>query len=301
LPPQSLFKLAAAFHDLLLQQINDAGISHQQSRYFATPRRLAITIDKLAVAQQNKTVERQGPAISAAFDEHGKPTPAALGFAKSCGVLVDQLQQQKSAKGSRLSYKFEEQGKLILDLLPGFVQTSLGKLPIAKAMRWGSNNYNFIRPVKWLLMMQGESIIPCNLYGCQSSNLTYGHRFLSTGGLVLDSAGTYLNLLEDNFVIADIVRRKEMISKQVIEVATNLNATAIIDPDLLDEIAALVEWPVALAGDFDEGFLSLPSLSPTSKAPAPRLLSGVTKRLFAHGWPMPNSFLIKIVSAHFPL
>jgi glycyl-tRNA synthetase beta chain len=258
LPPQSLFKLANAFHDLLLQQIDDFGIGHQESRYFATPRRLAVSIAQLAVSQQNKTAERQGPSISAAYDKNGKPTPAAIGFAKSCGVSVDQLQQQESAKGSRLCYKTEEQGKLIQDLLPGIVQTALGKLPVARAMRWGAHSYNFIRPVKWLLMMHGVKTIPCNLYGCQSGNVTRGHRFLSSGEIVLSSAGGYLKLLEDNYVIADIIRRKKIISEQVAVLAEKLNGQAVIDPDLLDEVAALVEWPIALAGGFDEGFLSVP-------------------------------------------
>ena len=258
LPPLSLEKLARAFHDNLLQLVDEVGLEHQQSHYYATPRRLTVIINQLATAQADNTIDRQGPAVSSAFDKDGNPTPAAIGFAKSCGVLFDDLQQLETAKGPRLSFQIKEAGKTSENLLPALVESALGKLPIAKAMRWGNYKDSFIRPVKWLLMMLGEDVIPCTLFNCHSANITHGHRFLAAGDLTLSSANEYLELLENHYVIADSEKRKNSIRDQVLELSKELAATAVIDPALLDEVTALVEWPVALAGDFDKEFLAVP-------------------------------------------
>jgi len=258
LPPLSMEKLARAFHDELLKQLDESGLTHQQSRFFATPRRLTVYVELLAEAQEDKVIEKQGPAVVAAFNDKGEPTPAASGFARSCGVAVEDLQQVETAKGSRLAYTLNQPGKSSADLLPKLVEVALDKLPIAKAMRWGNNQHSFIRPVKWLLMMQGENVIPANLFNCQSSNITHGHRFLAAGDLKLGTPGNYLDLLENHFVIADIDKRKQIIAEQVNDLARELEANTDIDPDLLNEVTALVEWPVALAGNFDEEFLSVP-------------------------------------------
>lgn len=258
LPPLSLEKLAEAFHHNLLQQIDESGLEHQQSFYYATPRRLTVIINQLATAQTDKTINRQGPAVSSAIDKDGKPTAAAIGFAKSCGVSFDDLQQLETANGLRLSFQIKEQGKAAEILLPDFVKSALGKLPIAKAMRWGNYTESFIRPVKWLLMMHGKNVIPCTIFNCPSANITHGHRFLAAGDLTLSSADEYLELLENHYVIADIEKRKNSIRDQVLELAKTLGATAVIDPELLDEVTAIVEWPVALAGEFDIEFLDVP-------------------------------------------
>ncbi len=258
LPPLSLAKLAKTFHDELLKHVGEAGLSHQQSNFYATPRRLTVLIEALSLSQEDKVIERQGPALTAAFDDKGNPTPAAKGFARSCGVNVDELQHLETPKGTRLAFQIKEFGKQSKDLMPGLVQSSLDKLPIAKTMRWGSNIHSFIRPVKWLLMMQGKNVVPATLFNCESSNITHGHRFLAAGDLVLEEANEYLNLLKNHYVIADIETRKQMISTQVKALASDVGAVAIIDPDLLDEVTALVEWPVALSGDFDSDFLSVP-------------------------------------------
>jgi glycyl-tRNA synthetase beta chain len=258
LPPLSLEKLSKAFYDNLIALIDEAGLTHQKSYYYATPRRLAIVIDDLAEAQENKIINRQGPAVQAAFDKEGTPSPAALGFAKSCGVSVDLLSQIETPKGPRLAFQINEQGKPAQELLPSLVQKALTKLPIAKAMRWGNSDYSFIRPVKWLLMLQGERVIPCTLYNCTASNKTRGHRFMSKGEITIPSAKEYLSLLESHFVIADFNKRKAIIEQQILQLASNLNANAVITPELLSEVTALVEWPVALAGDFEKEFLSVP-------------------------------------------
>jgi len=258
LPPLSMEKLAQAFHNELLKQIDESGLTHQHSYFYATPRRLTVYVESLAHAQEDKVIEKQGPAIAAAFNDKGEPTPAASGFARSCGVGIEDLQQVETAKGTRLAYTLNQPGKASEELLPNLVQISLDKLPVAKAMRWGNNQHSFIRPVKWLLMMQGKNIIPANLFNCQSSNITHGHRFLAAGDLQLKLPEDYLELLENHFVIADINKRKQMITEQVNNLARELNANTDIDPVLLDEVTALVEWPVALAGNFDEEFLTIP-------------------------------------------
>ncbi|PCJ47655.1 MAG: glycine--tRNA ligase subunit beta [Gammaproteobacteria bacterium] len=258
LPPLSLRKLATAFHDNLLSLIDESGLKYQASRFYATPRRLTIVVDQLDMAQADKTVNRQGPAVDSAFDSDGNATPAAMGFARSCGVEVNQLDQVDTNKGRRLAYTSNEQGQTAEFLLPDLVEMALSKLPIPKTMRWGDYNHSFIRPVKWLLMLQGSQVIPCTIFNCEASNITRGHRFMSQGEIVIDSAASYLELLESHFVIADLDKRKSIIEQQVLNIAESLNATAVINPDLLDEVTALVEWPVALAGDFDEDFLDVP-------------------------------------------
>ncbi|MCP3675353.1 MAG: glycine--tRNA ligase subunit beta [Gammaproteobacteria bacterium] len=258
LPPLSLETLAKAFHDNLVNLIDDANLEHQECSFYATPRRLAVIIKQLSVAQPDKTIERQGPAVIAAFDPEGNPTPAATGFAKSCGVSIEQLEQVETNKGDRLSFQFKEQGKTAEQLIPELVQTALNKLPIAKPMRWGDYDHNFIRPVKWLLLMLGDQIVPCTIFSCKSSNITHGHRFLAEGDLTLSTANEYLELLENHYVIADIQKRKDLITQQVNKLAEELNATAVIEPSLLKEVSALVEWPVALAGNFEKEFLSVP-------------------------------------------
>jgi len=258
LPPLSLETLAKAFHDNLVGLIEEANLEHQECTFYATPRRLAVIIKQLSITQPDKIIDRQGPAVVAAFDKEGNPKPAAIGFAKSCGVSVDQLEQVESNKGARLSFQLKEDGKSAEEILPALIQTALNKLPIAKPMRWGAYNHSFIRPVKWLLIMLGDNVIPCNLYSCKSSNITHGHRFLAAGDLTLSSANEYLELLENHFVIADIQKRKDLITQQVNKLADELNATAVIESSLLKEVSALVEWPVALAGNFEDEYLSVP-------------------------------------------
>ncbi|MCP4413495.1 MAG: glycine--tRNA ligase subunit beta [Gammaproteobacteria bacterium] len=258
LPPLSMETLAQAFHDELLKQIDESGLTHQQSQLYATPRRLAVYIESLAEAQEDKVIEKQGPAVAAAFNDKGEPTPAASGFARSCGVAVEDLQQIETAKGTRLAHALNQPGKPSADFLPKMVELALDKLPIAKSMRWGNNQHSFIRPVKWLLMMQGEKVIPANLFNCQSSNITHGHRFLAAGDLKLDTPKDYQNLLENHFVIADIDKRKRLIAEQVNNLARELEANTDVDPLLLNEVTALVEWPVALVGNFDKAFLAIP-------------------------------------------
>lgn len=258
LPPLALETLAIAFHDNLINEINDAGLEFDSSEFYATPRRLAVFVKNLATAQQDKIVERQGPAVQAAFNDKGEATPAALGFARSCGVNVEDLSEVDTPKGKKLAFNISEKGQNADKLLPEQVKKALSRLPIPKAMRWGNESFSFIRPVKWLVMLQGEKVIPANLFNCESSKLSRGHRFLSEGAVQINTPSEYLETLLNHKVVACLEKRKNMIKEQVDDIATSLDATAVIDPTLLSEVTALVEWPVALAGNFDEEFLSVP-------------------------------------------
>ena len=258
LPPLSLELLAVSFHDNLTSLIQDASLDFETSRYYATPRRLAVAIKNLSRNQGDKEITKLGPAVSAAFDEKGNAKPAAMGFAKSCGTSVDQLQQIETNKGLRLAYKTVEKGQTSLVLLADLISTALSKLPVPKAMRWGNNTHSFIRPVKWLLTMHGSDIVPCSVYNCNSSNKTQGHRFMSSGEICLTQADQYLTKLKEHFVIVDIEERKQSIVEQTNKLARDNSAKAIIEPALLSEVSALVEWPVALMGNFDQSFLDVP-------------------------------------------
>jgi len=259
LPPQSLEALSKSFHDQLISLVKDSGLTFSDSNTYATPRRLAITISNLVESQEDKVIEKQGPAVTAAYDQKGTPTPAALGFARSCGVDVSALSTTETKKGERLCYLVNEKGLATSIIMPKLVQQALSNLPIPKVMRWGDSTVSFIRPVKWLLMMQDSKIVPCALLNCKASNVTYGHRFLSQGALTLKTATDYIDLLRKHFVIADNAQRKQQIKDQVLLIAKDLNATAVIEEKLLSEVTALVEWPVALVGNFDPSFLSVPS------------------------------------------
>ena len=258
LPPLSLDLLASTFHDNLIDLIKGVSLTFESSVYYATPRRLAVSIKALSTHQNNKEITRLGPAVTAAYDSEGNPKPAAIGFAKSCGISFDKLLQTETDKGLRLSYHCVEEGKSSAVLLPDLIKSALSNLPIAKAMRWGDNTHSFIRPVKWLLVMLGDEVVPCCLYSCYSSNISKGHRFMSTDDIHLAHANQYVTELKKHYVIVDIEARKQLIVEQVNAIAATHHAKAVIDPVLLSEVSAIVEWPVALIGNFDESFLKVP-------------------------------------------
>lgn len=258
LPPLSLETLSNTFHDQLVALVHQHGLTFSKSKAYATPRRIAVLIDELSDFQEDKVISKEGPAVAAAYDQEGNPTPAALGFARSCGVELKELNTTQTPKGERLSFQIKQKGLASSEIMPKLTKQSLDNLPIAKAMRWGDSKDSFIRPVKWLLMLHKDRVIPCSMFGCNASNITFGHRFLSKGELTVKSAADYCALLEEHFVVADNEQRKQIIKDQVHTIAKSLNATAVIEEKLLSEVTALVEWPVALVGNFDEDFLSVP-------------------------------------------
>lgn len=259
LPPTTLNKLSTAFYNGVKEGLEKAGLSFSEIKKFAAPRRLALVISDLEIKQKDKNVERRGPAIAAAFDEDGCPSKAAEGFARSCGVKVEDLEKLETDKGAWLNFKTEQKGQKTSELIAAIVQTSLDKLPIAKRMRWADLDAQFVRPVHWLILLFGNDVIDAEILSVKSGRKTRGHRFHHHEDITIPSPAEYEMLLETHGkVIADFDRRKEAVRGQVNEMALSVKGKAMIDEDLLDEVAAMVEWPVAVMGDFEKRFLDIP-------------------------------------------
>jgi len=259
LPPKAIKPLAESLLTQVREALNKQQFKFADCRWFATPRRLAIQFDQLAERQPDRQIERLGPAVAAAFDEEGNPKPAALGFARSCGVSVDELQRKATDKGERLAYTMEEKGRSIDEVLPEILEKALSQLPVPKAMRWGNRPYQFSRPVHWLVSLFGRRILALKAFGLEASDKTYGHRFHAPEAVTLEHADNYVDKLKDAKVLVDFGQRCDAIRSQVEALAEQNKATCEIDPDLLEEVAALVEWPVALCGQFDAEFLEVPA------------------------------------------
>lgn len=259
LPPHALVPLSEALCGALEKAFRDAGLTCASLQPFATPRRLAVLTRDLALGQPEKAVERKGPALSAAFDENGEPTKAAQGFASSCGVSVAQLERLQTDKGQWLVHRATDPGQWTIDLLPDIVRRAVTSLPIPKRMRWGEGNAIFVRPVHWLVALLGAEVVDIELFETRTDHSTMGHRFHCPEPLTLQQAGDYENtLLRSGWVIPDFDQRRASIREQIARQADALGGTVASDPGLLDEITALVEWPVALSGRFEKRFLALP-------------------------------------------
>ncbi len=259
LPPGALAKLSAALETEILRRLDQAGITHSAATRYAAPRRLALWIRDVALTQPDRIEERRGPALQAAFDQDGKPTKALEGFARSCGVTPDQLQQQETDKGTWLVSRQEVAGQATEALLPEILQQAIHALPIPKRMRWGTSEEAFLRPVHWMVLLLGAQVVPMTLFGIQTGQHSRGHRFHAPDSIQISSAAAYADTLEtQGKVIADLARRREMIREQITALGTTLGGTTSIDAALLDEVTALVEWPVALAGKFEPRFLEVP-------------------------------------------
>ncbi|MDF1628432.1 MAG: glycine--tRNA ligase subunit beta [Alcanivoracaceae bacterium] len=259
LPPKALKALSEAFAIETLKQIDDAGLEHGAMKVFAAPRRLAFRIEQVAVGQADRDIERRGPAVKAAFDEEGHPSKAALGFAQSVGLTMDQLETVETDKGAWLVAKVREAGKPLAELLPAMLEQSLQRLPIPKRMRWGNRKVQFVRPSQWLVALLGEQVLDIALLDQNAGRETRGHRFHAPASISLGSPAEYEARLEkDGFVIADFDRRREMIRKHAVAAGEKEGGVTYIDADLLDEVTALVEWPVAMVGHFEEEFLRVP-------------------------------------------
>ena len=259
LPPKALLKLALAFANGMRDGLDKAELEFDKVNYFATPRRLTVMVTGLDTAQTDKEVLKRGPAIKAAYNDAGKPTPATLGFAKSCGVEISELETMETDKGSWLTYLAQEKGKPTVELISEIAETALSRLPIPKRMRWGNGSIEFVRPVHWVVAMFGTETIDCSILGIKAGNQTFGHRFHHPDAIQLKSAESYLQQLEETGkVIVDFNQRKTIIKEAVNKAAEEANGLAVIDENLLDEVTALVEWPVAISGIFDDKYLKLP-------------------------------------------
>ena len=260
LPPKSLKKLSDAFSNGIEKELKDAGLNYDSAKSFASPRRLALRIKGLETKQADKVVEKKGPSKKAAFDNEGQPSRALLGFAKSLKIEPSQLEEQDTPKGTWLVYRSTETGEETLSLLNAMVEQSLSKLPIPKRMRWGAQKVEFVRPLQWVLMIFGGEVVQGNILGITNGNTTRGHRFHSAGEIQISHADDYeAALLEQGKVIADYDIRKEKIRLSVQETAEQAGGVAVIDEDLLDEVASLNEWPVPLLGGFEDRFLEVPT------------------------------------------
>ncbi|WP_447527269.1 glycine--tRNA ligase subunit beta [Vreelandella sp. TE19] len=257
LPPSALDALSDAFASGIEKGLTDAEIGFEKVIAYATPRRLAVRVEALADKQPDREVEKRGPALAAAFKD-GVPTKAAEGFARSCGVSVDELIHLETDKGTWLGFREHQPGESVQDLLPALLRKTLTTLPVPKNMRWGASRVEFSRPVHWLLALYGSDVIAAQALGLEASRTTYGHRFHAPDALQLAHADDYLATLENAYVLADRTKRRERIREQVLAEAEVHHANAVIDEDLLVEVSGLVEWPVALTGTFDERFLKVP-------------------------------------------
>jgi len=258
LPPTTLKTLRDHLLSGICAGLEEAKLGFISTHSFATPRRLAVLIEALETTQQDIYVEKRGPAVAAAYDADGNPTKAALGFARGCGANFDDLATLKTDKGEWLSYKKLEKGQSAKALIPAIIEKALARLPIAKRMRWGSSNDAFVRPVHSAVLLLGDEVINAQFFGIDTSNSSFGHRFHAPGSITLKAANTYSKQLSSAHVIASFEDRRTLIEQQTNQAATAVNGKAHIDNGLLDEITALVEYPVAVTGSFDEHFLALP-------------------------------------------
>lgn len=262
LPPKSLLTLSNAFAELLSKQLTQQQINYQHVQAFATPRRLAVLFTQLSAQQPDQQLQKRGPALTAAFNTAGEPTPAALGFAKSCGVSMAALAKLKTDKGSWLVYDVQQTGKSTESLLASLIATALQQLPIAKRMRWGTRTDSFIRPVKWLLALYGHDVVDMTLFDCRSDRITYGHRVHAPHAISISHPQDYAQALEkQGYVIADFDKRRAFIIEHLRAKAaclqTKISEMDCISP-LIDEVTALVEYPQILVGTFESSFLQVP-------------------------------------------
>jgi glycyl-tRNA synthetase beta chain len=265
LPPKALARLMEAFSHALFEGLKDKHFLPPEAEFtpFATPRRLAVLISSVLARQADRVVERKGPAFASALDASGQPTPALLGFAKSCGVDVSKLERQAGEKGDYFVYRAKQKGEPLKNHLAAIVEAALKKLPVPKTMRWGAGEAQFVRPVHGVILLHGKKVVPGTVLGLKSGNKTRGHRFLSTGALTIRNAQDYDKVLkQQGKVIASFETRRETIASALDSAAHKAGKGVHWDlgksADLVDEVTSIVEHPVVLAGSFDKAFLAVP-------------------------------------------
>ena len=251
LPPKLLLKLSNSLRDNFEQELNKLNLNFNNTKAFATPRRLAVTISELQSKQQDQVIEKKGPSTQS-------PEMAINGFAKSCGVSVDELEKKELAGKEYFFYSKEEPGQSIKDLLPSIIEKSIKDIPITRSMKWGDSDYSFVRPVHWLVVMLDKDVVNANIMGLKSGRESKGLRFHDSI-LKFTHANEYENLMSQKAqILVDFNKRKELIRDQILSVAKTNNAEVVIDESLLDEVCALVEYPRAFSGSFDKKFLDIP-------------------------------------------
>ena len=260
LPPKSLRNLAQSLHDSFVKQLKDEGLEFASSKWYATPRRLALFIEGLADKQEDKEVEIKGPAVKAAFDAEGNPTKAALGWANANGISIDQAQRVETPKGAWLYIKTLKKGKQAVEVVPEMFKNALKALPIPRLMHWGAKREEFVRPVHTLCMLFGDELINGSILGVESSKTINGHRFLGQQKVTINSADSYVEQLRnEGSVVADYDERKASIIKQVTDIANSVNGVADLDDALVEEVTSIVEEPHIFKATFEERFLKVPA------------------------------------------
>ncbi|AGZ32890.1 glycine--tRNA ligase subunit beta [Pseudomonas sp. SWI6] len=254
LPPKALASLGDAFLAGIEKGLQAAGLNYTGKQVYAAPRRLAVLIRQLDVQQPDRSINIDGPPIQAAFNAEGQPTQAALGFAKKCGVELSEIDQS----GAKLRFSQHIPGKATASLLPTIVEDSLNDLPIPKRMRWAASREEFVRPTQWLVMLLGDQVVECTILSQKAGRESRGHRFHHPENVVITTPANYVEDLRKAYVLADFAERRELISKRTAELAMQQEGSAIVPPALLDEVTALVEWPVPLVCSFEERFLEVP-------------------------------------------
>ncbi|MCP5169474.1 MAG: glycine--tRNA ligase subunit beta [Hahellaceae bacterium] len=260
LPPKALPTLSKSFADGIEAGLKEANLGYSKIERFAAPRRLAVRISGLELQQPDIQIEKRGPALKAAYDAEGNPSKALEGFLRSCNAGIEQIETLETDKGSWIVFRATQTGQKTEDLLAAMIEKSLSQLPIPKRMRWGSSRVEFVRPVHWIIMLLGETVIDCKILGLQANNQTFGHRFHAPGAIKINTPSEYESKLEqEGKVLAVFEQRREKIRAGVAAIAKTVNGQAVIDESLLDEVTALNEWPVPLLGRFEERFLEVPA------------------------------------------
>lgn len=260
LPPKALKTLMAAFHESIEASLKNEGLAFTAVKSFAAPRRMAVLVENLASETPSKELVVWGPPAAIAFDAEGKPTKAALAFAEKNGITAAALKAENDGKVEKLVARISQQGKKTVELLEAIVNDAFAKLPIAKRMKWGAKREEFVRPAHWLVMLFGNDVVNARVLGLHAGRTTRGHRFHYNNAIELAQASDYIAALKNTgFVLADMSERKSLIEQQVNAEAKKIGGIAVIDPDLLDEVTALVEWPNALTGKFEQRFLQVPA------------------------------------------
>lgn len=259
LPPKQLKLLQDTLAEQIRQGLGKAGLSFGDIVAFGTPRRLAVLVKALQETQPEQSIERRGPSVESAFDQAGKPTKAAIGFARSCGLDDPaKLPRLETEKGSWLVFRESKPGAHVSEIMPSIIRDGLRALPIERSMRWGAGRAQFVRPVHWMVSLYGTEILPFEQFGLHAGRVTKGHRFMSRGDATINHAAEYEQVLARESVVASFDKRLSQIESELLAIGTEKKAKVVIDPRLLEEVTSLVEWPVCLCGHFDRSFLSVP-------------------------------------------
>ncbi len=258
IPSRDLPAALEQLEEFSARLLKENRINYERGDSFATPRRLVLHLENMDERQEDTTEKVKGPPVDKAFDRDGLPTRAALGFAGSAGVKVEDLVREQINQAEYLVVYKEIKGKPVKEILPSLIKQIIGSIRFSRSMYWERKGIRFARPIRWLLCLYGEEIVRFDFAGVTSGRLSYGHRIISPGQVEVNDPAGYFQAMKDNYVIIDHRGRKEKIQRMLVEKAAEFNGKALIPPELLEEVNFLVEYPVVIAGSFAEEFLQIP-------------------------------------------